>query len=74
MVTGGGYAKFAGNEVARALAIMSLKEEDLTADLHDVTEKQLQTLADWEKKFKEKYPVVGRVRVLIKWRPSLHHI
>ena len=61
MVAGGGYEVFAGKEVARALAIMSLKAEDCTANLEGVTEKQLGTLKEWEDKFHTKYPVVGEV-------------
>lgn len=41
---------------------MSLKEEDLTDNLADVTEKQMHTLEDWETKFRAKYPIVGKVR------------
>lgn len=55
---------FAGKEIAKALATMSLKPEDCTPDLKGVTEKQLQTLADWEAKFAEKYPKVGKVPTL----------
>lgn len=40
---------------------MSLSEEDCTAKLEDLSAKQLQTLDDWESKFKTKYPVVGKV-------------
>ena len=59
---GGGYAIFAGREVARALGIMSLEEKDCTDDLSGLTEKQLGTLQEWEDKFKTKYEIVGRVR------------
>jgi len=58
---GGGYEVFAGKEVARALAIMSLKAEDCTDNLEGVTEKQMGTLKEWEDKFRVKYPVVGEV-------------
>jgi hypothetical protein len=47
--------------VSRALAKMSLKKEDCTADLSDCTEKELASLAEWEAKFKDKYAVVGQV-------------
>ncbi len=60
-LAGGGYSLFAGREVSRALAKMSLKKEDCTADLSDCTEKELASLAEWEAKFKDKYAVVGQV-------------
>ena len=59
--TGGGYAIFAGKEVARALGLMSLKEEDCSADLDGLSEKQLHTLHEWEEKFQTKYDIVGSV-------------
>lgn len=52
---------FAGKEVSRALGLMSLDKADCNAHLDDLTDKQLQTLEDWEKKFRDKYPVVGKV-------------
>lgn len=58
---GGGYALFAGKEVARALALMSLKGEDCSADIDDLTERQKETLKEWLAKFELKYPVVGEV-------------
>ena len=58
----GGYAIFAGKEVSRALAVMSLKAEDCTADLEGVTPKQLDTLGEWVAKFEKKYRVVGKAR------------
>ena len=61
MWTGGGYAVYAGKEVARALGLMSLQAEDCTAELDGLNEKQLETLGDWETKSKGKYPIVGQV-------------
>ena len=61
---GGPYNKFAGKDATRALAKMSLDDEDLqTADVSDLTEKQIKTLNDWIKTFGERkqYPVVGRL-------------
>ncbi|KDD75774.1 hypothetical protein H632_c504p0 [Helicosporidium sp. ATCC 50920] len=60
-LAGGPYAVYAGHEVARGLALMSLKPEDRTDDVSDLTEKQLGTLADWISKFEAKYPVVGQI-------------
>jgi hypothetical protein len=61
---GGGYAHFAGREVARALAVMSLDPKDCSADLAGVTPKQRETLGDWVAKFEKKYKVVGQARTL----------
>ncbi|XP_009363414.1 probable steroid-binding protein 3 [Pyrus x bretschneideri] len=58
---GGPYEMFAGKDASRALAKMSKNDEDITASLEGLTEKEIGVLADWEKKFEAKYPVVGRV-------------
>lgn len=60
-LTGAGYHIFAGKEVSRALAKMSLVEEDCNDKLDDLTKHQLETLTEWETKFQEKYEVVGKV-------------
>ena len=52
---------FAGRECSRALGKMTVDEADCSDDLTDLSEKQLQTLHDWEVKLKEKYTVVGQV-------------
>lgn len=56
---GGDYSMFAGKDASRALAKMSKKEEDVCGSLDGLTEKEMETLNDWEKKFDAKYPVVG---------------
>ena len=57
----GPYANFAGRDASRALALMSLKIEDVeNSDLSDLNEEQLNVLNDWERKFKSKYKIVGR--------------
>lgn len=58
----GVYSVLAGKEVARALAVMSLKADDCTADLAGVTPKHLDTLRGWIARFERKYPVVGKAR------------
>lgn len=58
---GNSYGVFAGREVARALGKMSLKAEDCNGDVSDFTEKEMATLEQWEEKFKNKYPVIGKV-------------
>ncbi|KAH0462829.1 hypothetical protein IEQ34_010404 [Dendrobium chrysotoxum] len=60
---GGAYAVFSGREASRALAKMSKNEEDVSGDLDGLTEKEMGVLEDWEKKFRAKYPVVGRLVV-----------
>ncbi|KAL8201111.1 hypothetical protein R6Q57_012450 [Mikania cordata] len=56
---GGSYALFAGKDATRALAKMSKNDEDVIGSLDGLTEKELGVLADWERKFEVKYPVVG---------------
>ncbi|KAJ4834338.1 Bifunctional protein GlmU [Turnera subulata] len=58
---GGSYEMFAGRDASRALAKMSKNEEDISASLDDLTDKEKDVLADWERKFEAKYPVAGRV-------------
>eukprot|EP01112_Ceratiomyxa_fruticulosa_P018255 TRINITY_DN5808_c0_g1_i1.p1 TRINITY_DN5808_c0_g1~~TRINITY_DN5808_c0_g1_i1.p1 ORF type:complete len:110 (-),score=16.67 TRINITY_DN5808_c0_g1_i1:95-424(-) len=58
---GGGYSKFAGKEIGRALAKSSLNEEDIVPSLDGLAEDDLQTLGEWVQKFESKYPVVGSV-------------
>ncbi|CEG48628.1 heme steroid binding domain-containing [Plasmopara halstedii] len=58
----GGYKQFAGRDCSRSLACMSFVDEYLdNPTLEGLTEKQLETLNKWEDKFKEKYPVVGKI-------------
>ncbi|KAL7560651.1 hypothetical protein ACA910_001335 [Epithemia clementina (nom. ined.)] len=62
---GGPYHKFAGRDVGRALAKMSLDDEDIASrDTSDLDENQLATLKDWIKTFEERkgYPIVGRLK------------
>lgn len=62
VLPGAGYAMFAGREVARALALMSLDPDDCCAELADLTPRQLDTLQEWLDKFRQKYHSVGQVR------------
>ena len=61
---GSGYSVFAGREAARALAKMSLREEDCSADLEGLTKREQDTLRDWEERLLDKYSVVGQARSL----------
>lgn len=58
---GGAYAMFAGKDASRALAKMTKNDEDVCGSLDGLSDKELGVLADWEKKFEAKYPVVGRL-------------
>lgn len=63
---GGGYNRFAGKDVSRALAKMSFEPEDINnPSIDDLDDKQKKILADWVKKFGKdgkKYPIVGKLR------------
>jgi hypothetical protein len=61
---GGGYSKFAGRDISRALAKMSFDPDDLKITrVDDLDEKQIKVLQDWISTFEEKkqYPIVGRL-------------
>jgi membrane-associated progesterone receptor component len=61
---GGGYNRFAGKDVSRALAKMSFDPEDVAnTSIDDLEDKQKKVLEDWIKTFEEKkgYPIVGKL-------------
>ncbi|CAK8533070.1 unnamed protein product [Lathyrus sativus] len=58
---GGSYTMFAGKECSRALALLSFKPQDINGNLEGLAESELTILEDWEYKFIEKYPKVGRL-------------
>lgn len=61
----GGYSKFAGRDISRALAKMSFEPADLAdTSVDDLDEKQKKVLSDWITMFEEKklYPIVGRLK------------
>jgi membrane-associated progesterone receptor component len=61
----GGYNKFAGRDVSRALAKMSFDPADLeNTSVDDLEDKQKKVLADWIKTFEERkgYPIVGKLK------------
>ncbi|DAZ93935.1 TPA: hypothetical protein N0F65_012881 [Lagenidium giganteum] len=58
----GSYKQFAGKDASRALACMSFDDEFLAnPTLKDLTDEQRKTLEEWETKFENKYPVVGKL-------------
>lgn len=57
----GPYKHLAGRDGSRALALMSLKQEDATDCMEGLSDEQKQILDDWAKKLYEKYPTVGRL-------------
>ncbi|WRX34333.1 Cytochrome b5-like heme/steroid binding domain - like 10 [Theobroma cacao] len=57
---GGAYALFAGKDASRALGKMSKNEEDVCPNIDGLSDKEIDVLNDWVKKFEAKYPVVGR--------------
>ncbi|UIZ22666.1 hypothetical protein KXD40_003428 [Peronospora effusa] len=58
----GGYKQFAGRDCSRSLACMSFLDEYLdNPTLDGITEQQHDVLNKWEDKFKEKYPIVGKI-------------
>ncbi|KAI8100875.1 hypothetical protein M9434_005260 [Picochlorum sp. BPE23] len=58
---GKAYSVYAGREISRALAMMSLNEEDCNDNISSLSEKEKEVLAQWEKKFSQKYPKIGTV-------------
>ncbi|KAF4357735.1 hypothetical protein F8388_025765 [Cannabis sativa] len=58
---GGPYAMFTGKEASRALALLSFKPQDMNDNLEDLGPDELQVLEDWEDKFIDKYPNVGKL-------------
>lgn len=52
---------FAGKECSRALALLSFKPEDINGNLEGLEETELTILEDWEYKFIDKYPKVGKL-------------
>ena len=58
---GKSYNCLAGRDGSKALALMSLKEEDCISDTSELNETQLQVLHDWVSYFvhRRQYPMVG---------------
>lgn len=57
----GPYRGFAGYDASHALAKMSLKPEDVHGDISGLSAAERDILDDWERKFQEKYTIVGQV-------------
>lgn len=56
---GKSYGVFAGKEVSRCLGKMEVNDKEANAGWRNLTEEHMTTLADWEGRYKAKYPVVG---------------
>lgn len=66
---GGSYRMFSGKDASRALALLSFKPDDINGDLEGLDESDLAVLDDWEMKFIDKYPRVGKLLYTEeKWR------
>ena len=57
----GSYSIFAGKDASRALAKSSLKVEDVTGDVSDLTDAEKETLRKWVEFFQKRYPIVGKL-------------
>ncbi|XP_065852832.1 membrane steroid-binding protein 2-like [Euphorbia lathyris] len=55
------YAKIAGRDASRALALLPFDPKDLTGNLDGLGESELEVLQDWDYKFMEKYVKVGKL-------------
>ncbi|GAA5911004.1 hypothetical protein JCM6882_006746 [Rhodosporidiobolus microsporus] len=58
---GCGYHVFVAKDASRGLGKSSLKPEDAVADYSTLTPEELKVLDDWEKYFKKRYNIVGKV-------------
>ncbi|MBT6492560.1 MAG: cytochrome P450, partial [Deltaproteobacteria bacterium] len=59
---GGPYEVFAGRDASRALATMSLEEEDLdNPDITSLTPSQMDMLKQWHDRLASKYPLIGNL-------------
>jgi len=57
----GSYKVFVGKDASRALALSSLKVEDVRPDWYDLSEKEKKVLNDWVTFFSKRYNIVGVV-------------
>lgn len=56
-----GMYPFAGHECARAFALVSVDVNDCVANLDGLCKGDLDTLKEWEFKFRSKYNIIGHV-------------
>jgi len=57
----GPYKVFAGKDASRALAMSSVKPEDVSDKWEDLGEKEQKVLDDWMTFFSKRYNIVGKV-------------
>lgn len=59
---GGSYHFFAGKDASRAFVIGKFTEENLIAEISDLSTQQIGDLNKWVMFFEEKYPEIGRLK------------
>ncbi len=59
---GAGYHVFAGKDATRCLAKMQISDTEANCGWENLSEENLETLQEWEDKYKAKYPVVGTLQ------------
>lgn len=64
------YHQFAGRDISRALATVSLSLPANSMRLDDLTQKHMNVLDDWILNFQAKYPVVGKLDSIAHYGPD----
>lgn len=64
---GGPSSPWTGKDVSRALAKMSIEDHDLTGDISDLSQFELDTLGDWEYTVMRKYVKVRTIKKKVLW-------
>ena len=56
---GKSYNVFAGKEASRCLGKMEINDNEANCSWRNLSEEHMNTLNDWEAKYRSKYPAVG---------------